>query len=59
MVKADIIIVGLHKQPSLSLRMISFYRLNIRDGAFAGGEGRELGPLKPEDGPPDEKPERG
>ena len=43
----------------LSPRTISFYRLSIRDGAFAGGEGRELGPLKPEGGPPDEKPERG
>ena len=32
-------------------------RLNIRDGAFAGGEGRELGPLKLEGGLPDEKPE--
>lgn len=34
-------------------------RLNIRDGAFAGGVGRELGPLKPEDGLPEEKPEWG
>lgn len=36
---------------------MEFYRLNIRDGAFGGGEGRELDPLKPEDGLPDEKPE--
>ena len=43
----------------LSPRTISFYRLNIREGAFAGGEGWERGPLKPEGGLPGEKPERG
>jgi hypothetical protein len=52
--KADIIIVGLHKAPNDPPRI--YLCLNILDGAFGGGEGRELGPLNPEDGLPDEKP---